>query len=174
MTAEPMNAPPRPGVRDVMVTVPMGLWVRWLAEGDLPGDPPAESGTWDFTAGTHQPLETGPGSRVYVVAFGLLRGYAPLVRTEPVEGRVSFVREGGAVACTLRDTFGRPEKVKGFQGWRYTTFDRARLVPLPTWATEGLPRREAALVENLLVMRRDPARRADLRRRALSGAGLFG
>lgn len=172
MVTADLRSPPTPGVRDVIVTVPQGMWVRWLAEGDLPGEEP--TGEWDFTAGKNNPREVGAGSRVYVVAFGLLRGYAPLVRTEQVDGRLSFVRGGSAVACTLIHA-GKRAEIRGFQGWHYAeaTINRARLVPFPDWATAGLPPREAKAVEHVLALRQDPARRAELRRRALAGFPLF-
>lgn len=171
---EALRAPAPPGLRDVVVTVPKTLWVRWIAEGDLPGDPPAESGLWDFGVGTVLPREAGPGSRVYVVAFGLLRGYAPLLRVASRDDAPggAFVRGGGAVACTLLDAGGAPQAIRG---WRYADplVDRARLAPFPGWATTGLPGGVRAQVERVLIARQDPAMRGELRRRVLMGAPLF-
>jgi hypothetical protein len=62
---------------DVVVTVPKRLWTEWIEEGDLPGD--EDSGdTYAFSLWGVPPT-IDPGERVYVVAHGKLRGYAPLV-----------------------------------------------------------------------------------------------
>lgn len=153
---------------DIMVTVPQGRWLNWLAEGDLPGDPPEESGLWDFKCNSigssdRARSQFAQDARVYVVAFDRVRGYAPLVRYE----NWSLVRAGGAVACTV------PEKIPGFMAHRFVDF-RDREQPFPTWATEGLPKRLARDVEALLQLRaRGPAVRKELRRRALAGLPLF-
>lgn len=113
---------------DVVVTVPQGLWASWLAEGDLPGDEAQyESHFW-----IPRPLPTiAPGERVYIVAHGALRGYAPLVRTERYctinPGRACLLRAGGAVAVSI------PEEIRGFQGFRYRWWDRADEIPFPGW-----------------------------------------
>lgn len=119
---------------DVCVTVPRGLWAAWVAEGDLPGqEPEYESHFW--AQGPIPSME--PGDRVYVVAFGRLRGYAPLVAVEqrcalrPPMG--CLVRRAGAVAVTI----DRP--IRGFRGWRYVDWSRADERPFPDWRTEGLP-----------------------------------
>jgi hypothetical protein len=65
---------------DVCVTVPMRLWEEWIDEGDLPGEP-YTGDTFHFWLGGPLP-EMQPGERVYVVAHGRLRGYAPLVGIE--------------------------------------------------------------------------------------------
>lgn len=153
--------------RDLVVTVPQRLWLQWIAEGDLPGDPPEESGTWDFYIGSH--AQAQPGARVYVVAFGRLRGYAPLLRVEgrdDARGGSSLVRGGGAVACTI----SRP--IEGFRGHRYRDWDRSEEQAFPDWATAGLPPKLAAEVRDLLAARaRGPEVRAALRRWALGQVG---
>ncbi len=168
--------------RDVMVTVPATFWPRWLAEGDLPGDPPEESGLWDFSFGGNGPREAGPGSRLYVVAHGYLRGYAEITAVlGPQAGTGgSFVRGGGAVACTLREPplapgrLGEPRPVESFRGWRYATFPRDAVTPWEDWATFGVAPREAALVRRVLAARaQGPAARSVLRRRVLEGLPLF-
>lgn len=178
-----MNPP-----RDVMVTVPAKIWPRWLAEGDLPGDPPEESGMWDFSFGGSGPREAGPGSRLYVVAHGYLRGYAEITSVLGPQGGTggSFVRGGGAVACTLREpTTGQPGQVgqpgaplpiDGFRGWRYATFPRDAVTPWEgwDWATFGVAPREQALVRRVLAARAaGPAARSVLRRRVLGGLPIF-
>ena len=126
---------------DVVVTVPMGMWDEWIAEGDLPGDDPQDSpldpgDEWGFsTWGTKPDIELG--ERVYVVAHGRLRGYAPLTRLDFVEerggqGYVTFGRRGGAVAVTL------PDKIRGFRGWRWRWWSRQDERPFPEWKTEGV------------------------------------
>lgn len=116
---------------DVVVTVPMGMWESWLAEGDLPGaEPEYESHFWIPRATIPR---IAPGERVYIVAHGKLRGYAPLTAIEEVcelnQSRACLVREGGAVAVTV------PEYIRGFQGWRYRWWDRSHEVPFPEWMT---------------------------------------
>jgi hypothetical protein len=68
---------------DIVVTVPMARWEDWLDEGDLPGD------EWDGVSEYHW-FARGPkpqiaaGQRVYIVAHGKVRGYAPLVAIDSV------------------------------------------------------------------------------------------
>jgi hypothetical protein len=138
---------------DLVVTVPKRLWRAWLAEGALPGEevPPGVF-YYQRIAGRPQYAGTVPqDSRVYVVAFGRLRGYAPLLRVDrqPPAGagdatierwrrehrdRVHYylVRAGGAVAVTI------PEPIRGFQGWRYRWWQRAAEVPFPDWQTQAV------------------------------------
>lgn len=146
---------------DVVVTVPKRLWADWLAEGELPGqrswpcyfceatgwgggcnlcDGHGEAWAgqieWDFFLGGHPP-DISPGERVYVVAHGRLRGYAPLVRVrhgDPSVGERGFslVRRSGAVACTI------DEPIRGFQGYRYRWWDLSAERPFPDWQTAGV------------------------------------
>lgn len=121
---------------DVVVTVPKDRWADWIDEGDLPGDPWGKgdaglAGWYDFYLGGPLP-QINPGERVYIVAHGRLRGYAPLVRVD--RGERSLVRQGGAVALTI------PEPILGFRGWRYCWWDRSQEIPFPDWQTEGVPR----------------------------------
>lgn len=112
---------------DVVVTVPKALWSDWIAEGDLPGEKPQyESHFW-----LNELPDIKPGERVYVVAHGRLRGYAPLVRTEDCcrlrPTRSCLLREGGAQAVTI------DEPIRGFQGFRYRWWNRSDEVPFPDW-----------------------------------------
>lgn len=128
---------------NVVVTVPMSQWAAWIAEGDLPGDPESdfESHFWI----PRQPPDAAPqmihpGERVYIVAHGKLRGYAPLVRIEERcqlnPSRSCLVRRGGAVAVTLTNQDdGLPFTIRGFQGVRYRWWDPAAEVPFPEWRT---------------------------------------
>ena len=124
---------------DVVVTVPInfthpsGPGLRgldaWCAEGDAAGEP--ETGSeWAFTTGGGRP-DIHPGERVYIVCEDRLRGYAPLVSLEfdYDAWRVHLIRRGGAVAVTI------PEKITGFQGWRYRWWKREAEVPFPDWRT---------------------------------------
>jgi hypothetical protein len=118
-----------PTVCDIVVTVPKGQWQSWIAEGDLPGEAPEyESHFWIGNSAL-PPIE--PGERVYIVAHGKLRGYAPLVRKEQrcqLNPRAScLVRTGNAVAVTI------DEPIRGFQGWRYAWWSRDDEKPFPDW-----------------------------------------
>ncbi|MGE3267109.1 MAG: hypothetical protein AB7P40_00065 [Chloroflexota bacterium] len=118
---------------DLVVTVPKGMWASWIQEGDLPGqEAEYESHFWvHYPEGIIQ-----PGERVYVVAHGRLRGYAPLVRTERIctlsPRHSCLVREGGAVAVTIA------EPIQGFRGVRRRWWDLADEIPFPAWQTEGV------------------------------------
>lgn len=128
---------------DVVVTVPArfthpaapgkkGL-AAWIAEGDAADDPPSGS-LWDFWLGRGCP-SINRGQRVYVVCEGRVRGYAPLVavelRRDPQTGRHRYVllRAGGARAVTI------PDRVQGFQGFRYRWWALHREIPFPDWRT---------------------------------------
>jgi hypothetical protein len=63
---------------DLVVTVPKDFWLEWIDEGDAAGS--VESGEeWGFFVGYRRP-DIIPGERLYVVAWGRLRGYAPVTR----------------------------------------------------------------------------------------------
>lgn len=121
---------------DIVVTVPKGLWQEWLAEGDLPGDPPKFRS--HFWIAKQSLPECVPGDRVYIVAHGRLRGYAPLVGVEAScklrPERACLMREGGAVAVTI------PEPIRGFMGWRERWWKREDEVAFPEWKTEDVPK----------------------------------
>jgi hypothetical protein len=113
---------------DVVVTVPKRLWAEWLIEGDLPGELPT-GGEYAFYLGGPEPF-IRPGERVYIVAHGKLRGYAPLVRIDHgPNGGFALIRAGGAVACT------HPEPMRGFRGWRYRWWPLDDERPFPDWRT---------------------------------------
>jgi hypothetical protein len=131
---------------DVVVTVPKRLWAEWLEEGDLAyADDSMHAAGWagdfeyGFVIGARPVPRIEPGERVYIVAHGHVRGYAPLSHIEPSAvrfgggpGRWALVRRGAAVACTI------PEPVRGFQGWRYRWWKRADELPFPDWRTLGV------------------------------------
>jgi hypothetical protein len=110
---------------DVVVTVPKGIWEDWIEEGDLPGDPPTGEEWGFFTSGGRPKIQ--PGDRVYIVAHGKLRGFAPLTRLEVDGNRLVFGREGGAEALTI------DEPIVGFRGWRYRWWERKDEKPFPEW-----------------------------------------
>lgn len=110
---------------DVVVTVPKGRWAEWIGEGDLPGQ--AWSGSEYAFSGSGALPKIEPGERVYVVAHGKVRGYAPLVDIETGGRFWSLIRAGGAVALTT------PETVRGFQGWRYRWWERETELAFPDW-----------------------------------------
>jgi hypothetical protein len=116
---------------DLVVTVPKGMWREWIAEGDPAGAP--ESGTeWAFFVGYNRP-PIEPGERLYIVAWGRLRGYAPVTRIGRMEsGAYGICRRGGAVAITI------PEYIAGFRGWREPWWDRAVERPFPDWRNAGV------------------------------------
>ncbi len=127
---------------DVCVTVPMAAWEEWLWEGDLP-DEQYTGDTYHFWL--QRPLpDVQPGARVYVVAYGLLRGYAPLVAVEQRcklrPSMACLVRQGSAVAVTI------DQPIRGFRGWRYRDWDRSAERPFPAWRTAGLPDALAASI----------------------------
>ena len=113
---------------DVLVTVPARLWQTWLDEGDLPGHRWSgfESHFW-----VGHPPAISPGERVYIVALGKLRGYAPLVRIEDPcllrPERSCLVRRALAVAVTI------DEAIKGARGFRYRWWDRSAERPFEDW-----------------------------------------
>lgn len=110
---------------DVVVTCPKHLWLDWIGEGDLPGD--EETGDeYAFYLGGPRP-DIQPGERVYIVAHGKVRGYAPLTRIVDTSSGFALCRRGNAVACTIN----RP--VTGFRGWRYRDWQRADEIPFPDW-----------------------------------------
>lgn len=120
---------------DVVVTVPKAIWFDWIAEGDAVGEPPTGE-EWGYTTWGPKP-DIQPGERVYIVAHGRLRGYAPLSRLEydhrqSGQGYVAFGRKGGAVAVTI------PRPIRGFRGWRYVDWKREEEIPFPNWKTEGI------------------------------------
>lgn len=115
---------------DVVVTVPKRLWAEWIAEGDLPGEEAQYQSHFWLAGGVP---DIRPGERVYIVAYGKLRGYAPLVGVE-CRCRLNMyssclLREGGAEAVTI------DEPVRGFQGFRYRWWDRHDERPFPEWMT---------------------------------------
>ncbi len=116
---------------DVVVTVPKAIWFDWIEEGDAVGEPETGEEWGYFTYGGRPKIVQG--ERVYVVAHGKLRGYAPLSSLEFDGGRIGFGRKGGAVSVTI------PDPITGFRGCRYRWWDRSIEVSFPDWKTAGVP-----------------------------------
>lgn len=158
---------------DAMVTIAQGVWLGWLCEGTLPGEASPEEWALFFGSGRGQkpppPTNLFPGDRVYVAAFGFIRGYAPLLRIEPTSSGYALVRAGNAVACTPWGESG-PLPAPGFQGVRYRPWRRECERPFPDWMTLGLPAKLAAEVVRFQKLREQPGAREVMTERALRGA----
>jgi hypothetical protein len=115
---------------DLVVTVPKELWADWIAEGDAAGSP--ETGeTWGFQLSSQQP-PIDIGDRLYIVAHGRLRGYAPVTKVALIDGRWWVGRKGGAVAVTV------PFPIPGFRGWRRKWWKSSGESPFPAWEFAGV------------------------------------
>ena len=123
---------------DLVVTVPKDLWLEWIMEGDAAGDL-STGEEWGFYLGGARP-RVEPGERLYIVAWGLVRGYAPVTRVERTERGWFICRGAGAVACTVYDLSGIPFllPVPGFRGWQFRWWSRETERPFPDWMTEGV------------------------------------
>ncbi len=117
---------------DLVGTCPKDFWLEWIAEGDAAGDA-ATGQEWGWYTGHHLIRSIVPGDRFYVVAHGMLRGYA----TVTLVRRGCIVRRGGAVACTI------DEPIPGFRGLRERWWSRGIERPFPEWRTAGaaIPKR---------------------------------
>jgi len=133
-------------VSDIVVTVPKGLWIDWIYEGDSVGEPPSGQ-EWGFFLGGPSP-RIEPGERVYVVAHGRLRGYAPLTRIVRTNRGYALCREGGAVAVTI------DEKIPGFRGWRARWWSPTIERPFPQWMFEDVKTETRDDAESLRLIER--------------------
>lgn len=140
---------------DLVVTVPKQLWAEWILEGDAVGEP--ETGeSWGYFLGGPRP-DIRPGERLYVVAWGLLRGYAPVTAVKRIDGRWAICRRGGAVAVTI------DEQVPGFRGWRRRFWERYAERPFQDWKTAGIPARMIRNMEQATRMRAGTSMQAEVR-----------
>lgn len=117
---------------DLVGTCPKDFWLEWIAEGDAAGSPDSgEEWGW-YTRHSFARL-IKPGERFYVVAWGRLRGYAPVTRVHVAGEDSGYVicRRGGAVACTIE------APIPGFRGLekRWWSYEDER--PFPDWKTSG-------------------------------------
>src|SRR5689334_8032348 len=81
--------------------------------------------------GDRPPIATG--ERVYVVAHGRLRGYAPLVELGHGPKGWSLIRGGGAAAVTISGT------IRGFSGYKERWWRREDERPFADWTNEDVP-----------------------------------
>ena len=116
---------------DLVGTCPKDFWLEWIAEGDAAGEPPTGE-EWGWYTRDRMALQTKPGDRFYVVAWGRLRGYAPVTRVhDGGAGAFIICRESGGVGCTI------PDDIPGFRGLRSRWWHRDVEIPFPDWKTEG-------------------------------------
>lgn len=111
---------------DLVVTVPKSFWELWLEEGDAAGEP-SSGEEWAYQVGGRPSIE--PGERLYIVSWGRLRGYAPVVRVMKTPLGYGICRRGGAVAVTIK------EPIPGFRGYRKRWWDREQELDFPNWRT---------------------------------------
>ena len=119
---------------DLVGTCPKDFWHEWIAEGDPAGT--AESGEeWGWYTRHSFARMIKPGDRFYVVAWGQLRGYAPVTRVQGDGSDNSgyvICRRGGAVACTI------DKPIPGFRGLEKRWWSRDDERPFPDWQTAGV------------------------------------
>lgn len=119
---------------DLVGTCPKGFWREWIAEGDAAGEPyTGEEWGWY----TRDPMAAliRPGDRFYVIAWGRLRGWAPVTSLDDMfaaERDWVICRRGDAVACTIE------APIAGFRGLRQRWWDRSAELPFPDWKTAGV------------------------------------
>lgn len=144
---------------DLVGTCPKGFWHQWIAEGDCAGDP--TTGTeWGWYVDRRPNIQ--PGDRLYIVAHGKLRGWAPVTAVrglsfDPAHGadgamgvfvaasespkvwRGGKLVPGADMWCICREggavACTVPGLVTGFRGLRTRWWDRAVEVPFPGWRT---------------------------------------
>lgn len=116
---------------DLVGTCPKDFWLEWIDEGD-PAGAPYTGEEWGWYTKHPKAALIKPGDRFYVVAWGRLRGWAPVTRVERPEVGFIICRRGDAVACTI------PGPVAGFRGLMTRWWDRDSEVPFPGWKTEGV------------------------------------
>lgn len=130
---------------DLVGTCPKGFWKDWIAEGDAAGD--AYTGEeWGWYT-RHRNARLGePGDRFYVVAHGMLRGWAPITRIIRPNKELVVLKAGGLttfdgyIICRRGDavavTLSAP--IKGFRGIEMRWWDRGDEIPFPDWKTRGV------------------------------------
>lgn len=116
---------------DLVGTCPMGFWQEWIEEGDPAGTP--ETGEeWGWWTKHSLAATIKPGERFYVVAHGMLRGYALVTRVAKEGPSWIICRKGGAIACTI------DKPIPGFRGLEKRWWSREDERPFPNWQTEGV------------------------------------
>lgn len=106
----------------------MGEWEEWLAEGDAAGEPRTGQ-RYEWHTRSRTALQARPGDRMYIVAHGKLRGWAPIEHVQNFGDSFCIIRAGDAVACTL------PDPVPGFRGLRVRWWVRHDERPFLEWKT---------------------------------------
>lgn len=111
---------------DLVGTCPKNFWKEWIAEGDAAGEP-CTGQEWGWYTKDRLARTIRPGERLYIVAHGRLRGWAPVTRLVTEGNHWIICRRGEAVACTLA------VPVPGFQGLRVRWWDRKLELGFPNW-----------------------------------------
>jgi hypothetical protein len=129
---------------DVVVTLSERQWESWVVEGRLPREESSsqESYFWfgdnlpRYAPIRYLPIRVPIGDvfpdadvRVYFVAHGKLRAYAPLYCIDEDNHRYAFVCRGEAVPVTI------DQEIRGFGEWCYRWWKRADEKPFPEWRT---------------------------------------
>lgn len=118
---------------DLVGTCPKDFWREWIAEGD-PAGTDWSGEEWGWYTRHRLAAEIKSGERFYVVAWGRLRGWAPVtaVRRDAGGGWI-ICRKGNATACTI------DKPIPGFRGLekRWWSYEDER--PFPDWKDAGLP-----------------------------------
>ena len=120
-------------LEDLVATLPKSFGLKeWIEEGDPAGephtDPPNVSYFWKVPS---LPRRSGPGARLYVVYDGTLIGYSIISHIIQTPQGVFVVRPGGVRARDEAVTI--PDRIPGFQGYRYRWWPRDKERPFPEW-----------------------------------------
>lgn len=118
---------------DLVGTCPKDFWEEWIKEGDAASTngivyPSITGEEWSWY--TKHPLarDINPGDRFYVVAYGKLRGWAPVTRIGIIDYHsYEICRRGNAVACTIM------EIIPGFRGLRIRWWNREEEIQFENW-----------------------------------------
>ena len=124
LTANTSHQPKRENVRQrALMVIKKECWGGDPAGTDWSGE------EWGWWTQHHLAAKAVPGARFYIVAWGKLRGWAPITRLHrDITGRpVCICREGNAIACTIA------EPIPGFQGLRERWWQRETEMPFPDW-----------------------------------------
>jgi len=119
---------------DLVGTCPKGFWHEWISEGDAAGDPYTGE-EWGWYTNNRMAALIKPGDRFYVVAWGRLRGWAPvthLVKPGLDHHGWCICRRGDAVACTIE------APIAGFRGLRQRWWHRSIERPFVGWKSAGV------------------------------------
>ena len=111
---------------DLVATCPKHFWEEWIAEGDAAGEPYTGE-EWGWYTGARMAATMRPCDRLYIVAHGKLRGYAPVTLVVKTDRGWCICRRGNAVACTI----GQP--IPGFRGLRRRWWKREHERPFQDW-----------------------------------------